>query len=105
MSSASVAVVPAVSGAGDVPAGAVPKARKARSKNGAPSRPKPTKALMSLREISHYQRLKTALKQGSRIKAPVILAEFCKPLVPIDDMDEDEDEEEEEGEAATAESK
>jgi hypothetical protein len=85
-------------GGDDVAAPVVAKARKARSKNGAPSRPKPTKALLSLREISHYHRLKTALKQGSRIKAPVILAEFCKPLVPIDDMDEvveDEDASEE----------
>jgi hypothetical protein len=61
---------------------------------------------MSLREISHYQRLKTALKQGSRIKAPVILAEFCKPLVPIDDMDEDDEEDDEDEEdGATAQAK
>jgi hypothetical protein len=64
---------------------AAPKARKARSKNGAPARAKPTKALLPLREIAHYHRLKTAVKQGALIQAPVTLSSFCKPLVSVED--------------------
>jgi hypothetical protein len=98
MSSASIAPVQAAVAEVSASVGA-PKARKARSKNGVPSRPKPNKALLSLRELAHYARLKIALKQGARIKAPVILAEFCKPLVSVDEVDEEEkDEDEDEAE-------
>jgi len=83
--------VPAVVSSAGVASPVVPKTRKARSKNGTPSRPKPTKALLSIREISHYNRLKTALKQGSRIKAPILLADFCKPLVSIDETEGGDD--------------
>lgn len=81
----SVAIASAPEGVQDV-SGVAPKmARKARSKNGAPARAKPTKALLSLREIAHYHRLKTAVKQGALIQAPVVLSSFCKPLVSVDD--------------------
>jgi hypothetical protein len=83
--------VSAVVSGGGVVSPVVPKTRKARSKNGAPSRPKPLKALLSIREISHYNRLKTALKQGSRIKAPILLADFCKPLLSIDETEGGDD--------------
>jgi hypothetical protein len=65
----------------------VTKARKGRARGTGPSRPKPLKALLSLREHAHYARLKIALKQGARINAPVVLADFCKPLLAIDDKD------------------
>lgn len=88
MSAAPVAasvVVEATSVATD--AAPVAKARKGRARGTGPSRPKPLKALLSLREHAHYARLKIALKQGARINAPVVLADFCKPLLPIDDKD------------------
>lgn len=81
----SVAIASAPEVVKDV-SGVAPKmARKPRAKNGAPARAKPTKALLSLREIAHYHRLKTAVKQGALIQAPVILSSFCKPLVGVED--------------------
>lgn len=64
------------------------KIAKSRKRGTGPSRPKPLKALLSLREHAHYARLKIALKQGSRIDADVNLAEFCKPLLVVDEEGE-----------------
>jgi hypothetical protein len=79
-----------VSESGGAASAPVAKARKGRARGTGPSRPKPLKALLSLREHAHYARLKIALKQGARINAPVVLADFCKPLLPVDDKEGDE---------------
>ena len=67
------------------------KVTKTRKRGTGPSRPKPMKALLSLREHAHYARLKIALKQGSRIDADVNLAQFCKPLLVVDEEGEGKD--------------